>query len=273
VKQPKISVLWIGSAQRELAAARASVSGLSGVSIVDAIDVASAASRLVEQATSPELIVITQARPGEVGHEQVDRLRRAAPLARLVAVLGSWCEGEARSGHPWPAVERVYWHQWPSWLARELQQYGHQRSAWTLPVTATMEDRLLASAGRSRSHAEGSGRMVGIVSAHRASAQMLMDACREFGLEAIVLDGSPEQVAGLSLVIFDADRCGEAEADRLRQLVAAVRPAPLVALLTCPRIEECKLALAAGALAVFSKPLVLEELLGSNCGLPAASPA
>ncbi len=258
VKQPQITLLWIGNAQRELAAAKASVAGLPGVSVVDAIDVAAARSWLGEQPCAPELIVITQARPGEVGHEQVDHLRRAAPLARLVAVLGSWCEGETRSGRPWPAIERVYWHQWHSWLASELQQYGRHDSGWTLPITATPEERLLAAAV---CHAtDSAGRVVGIFSARRESAQMLVDACGGFGLEAIALDGSPERVSGLSLAIWDADRCHEAETDQLRRLAAAVRPAPLVALLTCPRLEEYERALAAGASAVFSKPLSVGQV-------------
>jgi hypothetical protein len=274
VKQAEISLLWIGNAQRELAAARASVAGLSGVLIVDTVDATAATSWLLQQPCAPELIVITQSRPGEVGHEQVDRLRRAAPLARLVGVLGSWCEGEARSGHPWPAVERVYWHQWPSWLARELKQYGDQRSTWTLPITATAEDRLLAASREQPIPLSNQfGGVVGVFSYRRELAQMLVDASREFGLEAIVLDRSPRRVSGLSLVIWDADHFDEAEADRVRWLAAAIRPSPLVVLLTCPRMEQSELALAAGASAVFSKPLMLEELFfNSNCGLPASSP-
>jgi hypothetical protein len=41
-----------------------------------------------------------------------------------------------------------------------------------------------------------------------------------------------------------------------------------VALLTCPRIEERSRALAAGAAAVFSKPLMLEDLFDAGI-LPA----
>ena len=59
-----------------------------------------------------DVIVVAEDRPGQYSEETIDRLRRLAPLARVVGLLGSWCEGESRTGRPWPASIRVYWHQW-----------------------------------------------------------------------------------------------------------------------------------------------------------------
>ena len=69
-----------------------------------------------------DVIVVAQARPGEFSHAGIERLRQSAPLARVVALLGSWCEGEVRSGKPWPAAVRTYWHQWPARADRELRR-------------------------------------------------------------------------------------------------------------------------------------------------------
>src|SRR5262245_51191431 len=121
-EQSIVTLLWIGRALHDLAAAKAATLQMPDVNVIDAIDVSAALDWLSTQPREPELIVLTQSRPGEVSCEAVDRLRSAAPLSRLVGLLGSWCEGEVRSGHPWPAVERVYWHQWPAWLVREMRQ-------------------------------------------------------------------------------------------------------------------------------------------------------
>ena len=46
----------------------------------------------------------------------------------------------------------------------------------------------------------------------------------------------------------------------LAALVERLRPAPVVAMLDFPRVEDCDRALAAGVVAVLSKPLVLADL-------------
>src|SRR5262245_46214259 len=62
--------------------------------------------------SDPDLILLVASRPGRFSAAEVEALHRRAPLARLVALLGTWCEGEVRSGHPWPGVNRIYAHQW-----------------------------------------------------------------------------------------------------------------------------------------------------------------
>jgi hypothetical protein len=151
----------------------------------------------------PDVIVVAQARPGEFSHQAVDRLRRLAPLARIVGLMGSWCEGEMRSGSPWPASARVYWHQWPARCGGEL---GHLArgvpSSWSLPITATEEERLLADAATRGNDAplrEAHGLQPvglsppvglpgGLVLIRSRSAEMagwLLAACRDRGLAAV----------------------------------------------------------------------------------------
>lgn len=259
IEEAAAGVLWIGDSRPELAAARSCLAGLASVSIVDRVDVRSAALWLADQVVAPELIVVCQNRPGEIAHGEVDQLRRLAPLSRLIGLMGSWCEGETRSGHPWPAVERVYWHQWPAWLAHEFRMLRHD------PLTATPEERWLVS-NRSPAiagNATPEYGLVAILSPRRASAEMLGDACQRRGLQAICFDRAPGHLTGAALAIWDGDRCGAAEATELQAFVAAVRPTPVVALLTFPRIEERNRALAAGVLQVFSKPLCVQQLLAS----------
>src|SRR2546423_11958268 len=69
----------------------------------------------MNSSSSPELIVIAQSRPDMVSHAQFQRWQRDAPLAGVVSILGSWCEGETRTGKPWKGAHRVYWYDFPEW--------------------------------------------------------------------------------------------------------------------------------------------------------------
>jgi CheY-like chemotaxis protein len=73
----------------------------------------------------------------------------------------------------------------------------------------------------------------------------------------------PEQVpsvAGVTLGIYDALRLDSAERERMRRFALAVRPAPVMALVDFPRVADVEHWRAAGAAAVLSKPVNLDDL-------------
>src|SRR3954468_22040654 len=74
----------------------------------DAIELLRNDSRLIASAeTRPELIVVAQSRPDMIWSDELNHLHRAAPLAGVVALAGSWCEGEMRTARPWPGAQRL----------------------------------------------------------------------------------------------------------------------------------------------------------------------
>ncbi len=93
------------------------------------------------QRQPPELIVVGQVRPGQISSAEVEQIHREAPLARLVALLGEWCEGETRTGAPWPGVPRVYWHQSLGRLVSDAALRPGAQSP--LPRTSTESERLM----------------------------------------------------------------------------------------------------------------------------------
>src|SRR5215212_7655830 len=103
----------------------------------DAIGLIRDDSRLISNAgTQPELIVVAQSRPDVTGSEELKQLRGASPLAGIVALLGSWCEGETRTGRPWPGVQRLYWYEFPAWWRRQLQlRVANRCPDWARPAT------------------------------------------------------------------------------------------------------------------------------------------
>ncbi len=87
---------------------------LADLAIVSCVpNVPAAAEHLGATAAHCDLIVLCESRRGQFSAEAIDGLRRLAPLARIWRVLGSWHEGEPRSGHPPAGCVSTYWHQCP----------------------------------------------------------------------------------------------------------------------------------------------------------------
>jgi hypothetical protein len=295
-----LSILFVGDAERaEFCEAGACLERQGTLHRFSDAD--SAAVAMTEDRVLPDVIVVAQAFPGEFSHRAIDRLRRLAPLARVVGLMGSWCEGEMRSGSPWPATMRTYWHQWPARCGRQFRRLAMGQScSWALPLTATEEERLLADAAemgdtvrvgatvalrspsvsglvqqnRSSSECphpnplprgEGTGRFGGLVVIHSRSSVMadwLSAACRGRGFVALSQrELAFARVEGAAAGVFDAGDLSDDESGTLRRFVAALRPAPVVALLSFPRIEDHRRALSAGATAALSKPLMVDDLL------------
>jgi hypothetical protein len=300
-----LSILLVGDITRdEFAGIRATLDRWAAVSVVG--DVEAAAAALAEGDIVPDAIVVAQSFPGQFSHTAIDRLRRLAPLARILGLMGSWCEGEMRSGSPWPSTARIYWHQWPAHADRQFHQMAAgQACSWTLPPTATEEERLLADLGplapgegvssmptkgtgsepRTETPArdgcrevpvplfqqavrvradELSGPPGGLVVIRSPSTEMaewLSAACRRRGLATLwQRASSADRIEGATAAIFDGADLDDDECGELKRLAAALGPAPVVALLSFPRTDTYDRARSAGAAAVLSKPVVLEDL-------------
>ena len=209
----------------------------------------------------PEWIVIFQSRPGEFNRKMLDTLWQSAPLARIVRVLGAWCEGEVRTGQPWPGTARLYWHQAPTRLRAELSSFGNYNSAWHSSSTMTEEDRLLAR--RQPMSAEGRG-LIGIYSRTLSGAESIADACSASGWPTVWLQPDRHIFArGLKACIFDASHSSDAEFHALAKITHQMPDVPTIALLSFPRLEDASAAMASGAKAVLSKPLLVEDLLNT----------
>jgi hypothetical protein len=290
---PALTILLLGDAERpEFRAAAESLRRWATVWRLADADEAAEAMR--EGRISPDALVVAQSFPGQFSEQAIERLRQLAPVARVLGLMGSWCEGEMRSGSPWPATARAYWHQWPARCDRELARLARGRScAWALPPTASEEERLLANEDERSGDREitrqgdeqisaGSGislspclpvslsapptlcRNLAVVrSSSFAMWEWLAAACRSRGFSAVWQPAARAvHVQGAALGIFDATDLGPREEDALKKMTAALHPAPVVALISFPRLEDRQRALSAGAAAVLSKPVALEDLFG-----------
>jgi CheY-like chemotaxis protein len=258
MQMPELSILLMGDLERAEFIGAREILESSGKATCFAR--ANAAIEAVESgAVVPDLVVVAQSFPDQISRQTVDRLRRLAPLCRIVALLGSWCEGEIRSGHPWPAAMRIYWHQWELRARRELGRLLEGNCpSWGLPMTATDDERILESAARAPAKRQG---LIAIHARVPDMADWLSAACRMRGYSTVWLRQSNcRQIAGARGAIFDALTFDAGEREQLTHLCGALEPTPVVVMLDFPRLEDNRRAFDAGAAAVLSKPLNLEDL-------------
>jgi hypothetical protein len=228
----------------------------------EAVAMLSETAELVsEDARQVDLVVIAQSRPGVVARDVIDRATRELPLAGVVALLGSWCEGETRTGRPWLGVPRLYWYTFPAWWREQLALLAKGRC----PNWARREDvPLHVSRGQQVSKVRELHRaVIALHTQTRETSDALSDALGRAGF-ATVRQSLPS-VRGVAAGVWEGGQLDEYEARHLSAFSARLRRdgAPVVAILDFPRRDRVDLALSLGASAVVGKPWVNEELLAS----------
>jgi CheY-like chemotaxis protein len=239
-------------------------------------DAETAADALTSGEIVTDLAVVVQSYPGEFSLDAIDRLRAASPISRIIALLGSWCEGEMRSGQPWPAVFRLYWHQGLGRIGREIGRLTRgDCPSWGLPLTVSEEERLLAQSGTDFQPDRRTGfqpvatdwesvphrGLIGIAARRCESFDWLSATCRQRGYAALWLHGPHyPKVAGFAAILLDGTDFRGSEFDTLRQIAERYPRAKQIALMDFPRIEDRRRLLEAGVEAVLSKPISAEDL-------------
>ncbi|MCE9554290.1 MAG: hypothetical protein K8T91_13065 [Planctomycetes bacterium] len=216
-----------------------------------ATNLADAIMQLAAGDLSVDAIVLAWPYPGAFSAWEIHRLRRAAPLARQLAVLGSWCEGEGRSGEIIPGLIRTVWHQWTaSWAAEFQARNMKQLPSWCLPETTGDEERLLA---RSTRHRPPSSGLIAIASRQFETAELYSAVCGKQGYSTVWLSGGEDlvRIGRPTAIVWDGD------ANRLSELseMHHQSSAPMVALIDFPRADDVRRATEAGAVAVLGRPM------------------
>jgi hypothetical protein len=218
---------------------------------------------LEESSHAPiDWLVFAAARRGRFVPREVEMLHRVAPLARLLYLAGTWCEGETRSGRPLPGVMRVPWHAWQPRALAELLGMGTPRYAgWRLGRAATAVDVALASAASLRSRRDAARDEPTVVIADaREDFLALADAISACGQSATWCRSHQlPQHRDAAAVLWNARSLTAALANELRGVITDEVP-PVVLLLDAPRGHEVALAQSAGVSAVCGKPFLLGDL-------------
>lgn len=228
--------------------------------------------QLARATAAPDLCVLFQSVPNAISSRQLESLLSRWPLARFVTVAGPLCEGEPRTGRPWPGQLRVYWHEFPGWWSLQVARVAAgQCPEWGLPRTSREDDLLRGAQPTPWLRNEG---LIGVAAnSWNESSRLLLDIVRDAGLNGCRLSlNDRTQVAGLRAILWDDnDPAGNWRAtfDRLH---ARWPGTPIVALLNFPRVEDR--ALVRNAVgdypggAILAKPYDLDTLLSTLAALP-----
>jgi hypothetical protein len=215
-------------------------------------------SAVTDSDVAPAIVVLLQHRPGEWTAEQVERVHARWPLARLVILLGSWCEGEPRTGRPPPGVARVYWHQWEAQAGRYWDQQGEGAHPWNLPRSHAPLDGFL-EAGVSRPAA---GELIAIEAIEESSFDALAETLVRAGYRTVRwrID-RPGEVRGAAALIWDDPGRSRNDWLRLGECCASASGTPVVALSGMLRWDDWQTARRWGVAHLLAKPFDLEDLL------------
>lgn len=219
----------------------------------------------------PELVVIAQSRPGSINVSVVDDVRQSSPLAGIIALAGSWCEGELRTGKPWPGVERLYWYQFPAWWNRQLALRAAERCPdWARPGEGQLRvaDCGLRVVGRveRRIGKRRNAGVIGISTRCGNMADAIGDVLRCAGYATVWKSpGRSPSIRGAVAGIWDGGQLSDSEATELSRFCSrhSMDAAPVIALLDFPRRDRVDLAHELGAAAVLGKPWRTEDLVAT----------
>ena len=214
---------------------------------------------LANEYDNPVLVVLAQSYPGQYSSVAVERLRTQIPLARLIHLVGAWCDGEIRSGQPLAGVTRVHWHDWRPRLETEWERWRHGSCpTWGIAQSASDEERF---AWQVKAVAGDKSKVVGIVTACYETARTLADMVDATGFTShVVTETESEFRDSLSLVVWDDAIAPRSKSVPLRQVVCSVAPTPVIALTSFARLADVENALENGAVEVLDKPIQLADL-------------
>ncbi len=220
-------------------------------SLIFAADSQEALSRAREMPI-PDVVVLVQSRPGQISDQSVRLLQQAWPLSQFVALLGSWCEGETRTGKPWPDIPRVYSHQW---LGRLRSALGGQ----TLLDLSGLRDELSNTNSRPSMI---SGRLIAVYARGFSYAEALGEALAAAGCSVVCLTlGEHAFSAGVAIVLYEVNRDPEGLIEDLDKLRCRHPGAQVVAIGTFPRAEEIDELRKKGVAVVVSQPFRVDDLV------------
>lgn len=237
--------------------------------LAHAADVDAAGHLLADRKFAPpDLIVLAESRDGQHSHQALATLRQQAPLARVWRLLGSWCEGQARSGRPPEACLATYWHGWEARFGSQMRIARDGGSpSWSLPVTATPDERILD--GTADQFERPRSGLIAICAGSATAAGAIADLCRAAGLQCVVGAADARlRAAGATAVVWDTEVDQMADAQQVARLRGWADGAPLVACVGFPRTEDVENAKRAGVAAVVAKPFLAGDLLWHLDRLP-----
>jgi hypothetical protein len=219
----------------------------------------------------PEVVVACQSRPWEIRRGEIESLQRRLPLAGFVSLLGNWCEGETRTGRPWPGVTRLYWYDFSQWWRRQLVRHEAGLCPdWARPVASDVSLPSIRNPKEvhpPRREIRTCRGLVVINTEYGSTAEALSDVLSGAGFATVYQPRGKSHpfVRGASAGIWEGGQLDDVELVELTRFCqrGVQRGTPVVAMLDFPRYDAVMRASAAGVSVVLGKPWRNADLLSA----------
>lgn len=210
------------------------------------------------------IFVLAQSRRDQFSQVTVDRIRQQIPDTPIVNLLGTWCEGENRSGKPLIGVTRVPWQHWQSQFERFcMQMVEGVPTDWHQPLTATVADRSRDFAVDAGLRELLVGQKILISAQTTATFESLADMLKDYQCQSFRAEDSENLQASPNAIVVDGNGASEELKSTIERLRNTYGELPFVALLNFPR-KQCFASLATlGIEEVVAKPFTHNEFLSS----------
>jgi CheY-like chemotaxis protein len=211
-----------------------------------------------------QLVVLAQSRRDQISQTSVDTIRAAMPGIPIVALLGSWCEGENRSGKPLIGVNQVLWHQWETRFEKFcVQKNDGVKSDWELPLTASVSDRVRDFSANPVLTQQLSGGKFLISSEDRTSFESISDLLNVYQCTTCWYESQSDEVSpsDFAAICVDGNTASPNFLDRVRQLKSQHECLPVIAMLNFPRKQDLNSLAELGVQEVVSKPYTADEFV------------
>jgi hypothetical protein len=216
----------------------------------------------------PQLVLLAQSHAGADDQAEVERLRRLAPLTRVIVVAGSWCEGELRTGRPLSGAVRIYWYEFAAWWRAALERLANgETPPWAEPLTDLRAGHSIRLRPTSTN---GQSRVLAIDTTDFAAFDALSAGLTSLGWHCL---WQPRHRAALNVetggahplptaALWDGGQLDDEELGNLTAFCRRLRAqnAPVIALLDFPRAEHAAQTRSAGVAAFLAKPYQLALL-------------
>ncbi len=252
------TILTIGDwSQGEFAICVSQIKGASDWLFAE--DSNSACKILAGDQFQPQLILLAQALPGSVQQREIEHLRQHAPLAKIVVVAGSWCEGELRTGVPLTGVLRLYWYEFLTWWQRQLAA----NAAWSPNLDGPLTPRDFAVDWDCELDA-----IAAVHSPSLASFETIAATLEHHGINCVWSRETSQIPADANLGLWDGGQLDQKELAQLQTFASTIQQAGgnMIVLLDFPRKEKFTQLRAMGIHTILGKPYIINELLAA-CGL------
>ncbi|QEG22809.1 hypothetical protein [Mariniblastus fucicola] len=212
------------------------------------------------------LIVLAQSRRDQMSQTAIDSLRTQFPEVPIVVLLGSWCEGENRSGTPLIGVSQTMWHQWESRFERFCVQVSDGvRSDWHQPLTASVSDRVRDFSPDGAIVEKLIGKMVVVSSEDRTTAETISEMLKTYQCDSLWAEAETDLIdsADVDAICIDANGVSSELKNRISNFKDRFEDTPVVVAMNFPRQQDMNLLSQLGVQEIVSKPYTHNEFLQS----------